>query len=291
MNRHFAAVLLSTGIFWQASSASALTTVSSGAFGVFSSVRVVSTLGIDVGPISSVSGSASPGFDVDSSVVSLGTEVDLGVLTLVRAGLGINTGVLASSASANGTLPGDTTAGAAQASVNDVDLGLFTSLFGVTTTTLGLTADTITSRSTVTRVGDTATLTGQSVFENLDLSLLGLLDFSLGANAEVVPNFVAFDLLGLTITLNEQSITGNGLTERGIITNAFHLVFDNYILGGRALTGDLIIGQSRASISIDPSVGGAVPEPGVWLQMIAGFGLVGLAVRRRRSPRLAIAHA
>jgi hypothetical protein len=36
-----------------------------------------------------------------------------------------------------------------------------------------------------------------------------------------------------------------------------------------------------ASFAIDGTVDGAVPEPASWMLMIAGFGLVGFAARRR----------
>ena len=42
--------------------------------------------------------------------------------------------------------------------------------------------------------------------------------------------------------------------------------------------------------SSDP-VDGAVPEPATWAMMIAGFGVVGASLRRRRSVALKVAHA
>jgi hypothetical protein len=59
------------------------------------------------------------------------------------------------------------------------------------------------------------------------------------------------------------------------------------------LTGtiDLTSGFSSSAEAnrIEFTVGNAVPEPATWAMMIGGFGLIGTAMRRRRTPRLAIA--
>ncbi len=262
-----------------AAPASAAVVIGTGAFGLSSNVKVLNTVGVTVGPVAAVSGTTPPGYDIDGSLASLATSTDLGVVTLVSAGLDISTGLITTNATANGTTLFDTTSGSGFAQINDLDVGLFTRLFGITTTTLGLSADTITSRTTVTRIGNINTLVGESVLSNLNLSVLGLLDFSLGANAQVAPNFVALDALGLRIILNEQTSFTNGSTFESLVTNALRINFNNFILGGRTLTGDLIVGQSRASIDVSAA---AVPEPAVWLQLLAGFGLTGMIVRSRR---------
>lgn len=45
------------------------------------------------------------------------------------------------------------------------------------------------------------------------------------------------------------------------------------------------------AFSYDDPTMPAVPEPGTWMMMLAGFGLLGYQVRRRRNPRSAVAFA
>lgn len=256
--------------------AAALTTISSSAFGLSSNVKVINTVGVTVGPVAGVSGTTSPGYTLSGGVASVNSSVGLGVVSLVTAGLQLGTGVINTAASANGTTPVDTSTGSGSAVVNNLGINLFTSLFGVPTTALGLTATTLQSQTQVVRIGDAATLLGQSQFSNLSLSVLGLNVLSLGANATVAPNFLAYDLLGLRILLNEQQLSTDGNGVQTLLTNALRINFNNFLLGGRTLTGDVIVSQSVASIDID-----AVPEPAAWVQLIAGFGALGLVLRRR----------
>jgi hypothetical protein len=265
-------------LFFAASPTTAAVLIQSGAYGLSSTVKVINTVGVTVGPVAAVNGATSPGYNIDGTVASVAADVDLGVVSLVAAGLSIDTGLITTNATANGTTPLDTSSGSGFARVDNLGVNLFTRLFGITTNAIGLTADTITSQTSVVRVGNINTLTGQSVLSNLNLSVLSLLDLNLGVNAQVAANTVALDALGLKITLNEQSSFNDGNGFQSLITNALRLNFNNYLLGGRALTGDIIIGHSEASILVDP-----LPEPGVWLQLIAGFGATGMVVRTRRS--------
>jgi hypothetical protein len=153
-------------------------------------------------------------------------------------------------------------------------------VLGVTTTTLGLTADTITSQTSVVRIGEINTLVGSSVFSNLSLTVLGVPTLSLGVNAQVGANFAAYDLLGLKVTLNEQQASSNGSSFQSLVTNALQINCSDFLTGGRTVTGDVIIGQSRASTDFSPL--DPLPEPAIWLQLITGFGLTGMVVRKRR---------
>ena len=63
---------------------------------------------------------------------------------------------------------------------------------------------------------------------------------------------------------------------------------------GRDLSIAITSNQAGAAfdnflLDASPLVQSAVPEPGTWAMMIAGFGLVGGALRRRRPQRLAVA--
>lgn len=268
--------------------AAAVTTITTSGYAFFSDVRVKSAVGVTVGPLAATSGTASPAYDNNASVASLDTSVGLGTVAGVAAGLDIDTGLLTSRSTANGMAPGDTTTGSGRSQVNNLSLDLFTKI-GILprVTTLDLTADTITSSTIVTLTGNSATLTGRSVFEDLDLRLLSLLNVDFGAAVEFTPNFTLFDALGLRIVLNEQIAGGNGGTMQSLTTNAINIGFNDYLLGGRLLTGNIIVANSFASITIDPVVidppVSGIPEPAVWLQMILGFGLAGFAVRRRRA--------
>ena len=225
----------------------AATTITSSAYALYSDIDVANTTGAVIGPLAAASGVASPGY------------------------------------------AGDTTAGSGHSHINGLGVNLITKApLLPSLTTLGLTADTINSTTTVTRLGNSVLFTGTSVFKNLHLELRSLLNFGLAANAQVLPNTVLIDQLGIRIVLNEQIVGGNGDTSQALTTNAIDIRLNNYLLGGRSLTGNLIVGNSYASIDIDDAIipTPGVPEPAVWLQLIAGFGLTG-AVLRRRKPVIA----
>ncbi len=275
-------VLFASAFAIMAQSASAITVVSSNAYGVYSDVRVVNTVGVVVGPVAAVNGITPPGYDKSATVASLNAAIDLGLVSLIRAGLDINTGILTSTTNANGNLLGGTNSGFASALVNQAGVNLFTKA-GIlpAVTTLGLGADSIRSSSYAATDGSNGFVRGQSVLSNLDLTVLSLLDIHLAENAQVAANTVVLDTLGLKIVLNEQIITGNGTTDAAIQTNAFHLFFDDYVLGLRTITGGLVIGHSAVRIQVDPHAP-SVPEPAAWLEMIAGFGIIGVIARRRQ---------
>lgn len=278
MHKHLKIAAVSAAMAFAATSAQAVEYVQVGskAFGIFSDVKVINTVGVTVGPAAQVSGQTSPGYNNTGTLASLNTNVDLGLVSLVTAGLGLTTGVINTSATANGTLPTNTSTGSGYSEVNNLGINLYTSTFGLVTTALGLTSDKVTSTTTVTRLNGVNTLTGSSLLANLNLSVLGAPILSLGANGTVGINTVAYDLAGLRILLNEQISTNSGATQ-SLTTNAIHIFFNNFLLSGRTLTGNIIVGQSFAQINVDP-----VPEPMTWTQMLAGFALVGSALRRRR---------
>ena len=96
----------------------------------------------------------------------LGANIDLGLVGVTRAGLGIDSRLLTSNSTANGTLPSDTSAGSAVSPANDLAINLFIKVSILPTlTAIGLTADTINSTTTVIRLGNSAVLTGTSVIE------------------------------------------------------------------------------------------------------------------------------
>lgn len=64
------------------------------------------------------------------------------------------------------------------------------------------------------------------------------------------------------------------------------LTFNNFFVRYQSITnvnqGDSGVGLVETVSFVDP-----LPEPGTWLQMIAGFGLIGVLLRRQRRPHAA----
>jgi len=263
-----------------ASTAQATVEISTTARGLVSNVRVVGQALTLIGPVAPIIGRTSPGYSLNNSDASLAASVGLGTVSGVTATLGLNSGAIATAASANGTTPLDTTSGSASATVNNLEIGLVTSLLGVPTSILSLTAGQVQSVSMVDKLGGTTFLAGGSLFSNLALSVNGSSVFSFGSNAQVAPNFVAFNQNGLKVRLNQQ-FASNFDNTRVLITNAIGISFTNYLLDGRSLSGSITVGQSLSELM--DSSGDPVPEPASWAQMLAGLGFAGAAARHRRA--------
>ncbi len=259
--------------------AAATTSISTAAFGLRSTVRAINLVGIDVGPLAHVSGSTSPGYSLNGQLASHSSQTGLGINGLTSTGLALGTGLINTAVAANGTAPADTSSGNASAIVDNFSLGLVTTTLGIPTTIISLSASQLRSQTMVERIGNASNLVGSSQFSNLSLGVAGLNILTLGNNAMVGANHVAYNLAGLSIVMNEQVRTGVlGGVER-LITNAMRISFNNYLVGGRTLTGDVIIAQSDGQMLIETAE--PIPEPATWLQFIAGFGLIGLVSRRR----------
>jgi hypothetical protein len=265
-----------------ASTAEATVEISTTARGLVSNVRVAGQPLTLIGPVAPISGRTSPGYSLNNSAASLAASVGLGTVSGVTATLGLNSGAMATAASANGTTPLDTSSGSASAVVNTLDIRLVTSLLGVPTSILSLTAGQVQSLTSVNKAGGFTTLSGQAILSSLNLSVRGTPFLTLGSNAQVAPNFVAYDLGDLKVTLNEQFASKFDNT-RALITNAIGISFSNYLLDGRSLGGTITVGQSLAEFM--DSSGDPVPEPASWAQMLTGFGFAGAAARRRRALR------
>ncbi len=107
--------------------------------------------------------------------------------------------------------------------------------------------------------GPGATL--QTVFNVLDTGAGGTGNSSNGA-------FNNYNLSEIGLTLGSQ-FTGQTLVSASILSNGYE---------------PLLLGVTAVS----PAQAGAVPEPATWAMMIAGFGAVGFAMRRRKlAPRVA----
>jgi uncharacterized repeat protein (TIGR01451 family) len=63
------------------------------------------------------------------------------------------------------------------------------------------------------------------------------------------PNTIALNLAGVLVVLNEQSVSGDGKSSKSISVSAIHISLQNSLLSGLGLlTGDIVIGQSDASV-------------------------------------------
>jgi hypothetical protein len=62
------------------------------------------------------------------------------------------------------------------------------------------------------------------------------------------------------------------------------LTFNNFFVRYQAIDGGGFNGASGVGLVQTVSFTDPLPEPGVWLQMIAGFGLVGAVRRRQQRP-------
>lgn len=255
------------------SPAAAVTTVTSSAYGVSANLTLLGFLTAGLGPIGPVGSSTAPNYNLSNTVLSVNQTLSLGVPVAAAVRETAGTGVIMTAASA--TLP----AGQASSVVNGLSTKLGTQVLTLPIADiLSIGARTITATSSVSGAGPLSA-SGSSTLEGLTIggSALGVITIDGAAFVNPAANTVLLDILGLRIVLNEQLTTGNGFTTLSETTNALHISFNNFLVGGGLLSGDVIVGHSAAAISAD-----AVPEPAAWALMIAGFGMVGAASRHRR---------
>ncbi|MFI4862182.1 MAG: PEP-CTERM sorting domain-containing protein [Phycisphaerales bacterium JB063] len=297
-----AAIALLAGLPAAGSFAANVSAQSEG-YGVQVQAEILNLLSVDLlngTPGQYAGGSAPAPYNVSSGLVTLDTTVGTGIGpvlgTSVDLGLLGADGVLSASAASDvdGAPGSRTTTGFGQ--VNGLDLDLVdagVTVAGIPTLNLDLLnvgATTISSTSTVTGDFGSLTAVGVSIIQDLVLNVNGVdLDLVslLGANGNIDangfliadPNTVLLNVggvVGLNITLNEQIVTGDGITSAMIETNAIHISASGIDLGlplvDETLNADIIIGHSEASmLSI-------VPEPGSFALLSLG----GLAMLRRR---------
>ena len=145
---------------------------------------------------------------------------------------------------------------------------------------VSITADALTVTSTVTGDFGSALATGVMEVTNLQVFVSGV---QVGAtlNGTSAPNTgIDIDTVlgGASLILNQQILTGDGINQVGIITNAIALQISNVgIAGVGTINGSAIIGPTQASLSLQPA---AVPEPSSLL-LLSSMG-VGAAYRYRK---------
>ncbi|MGI8923679.1 MAG: choice-of-anchor P family protein [Fimbriimonadales bacterium] len=203
---------------------------------------------------------APPYNDTDQVLSLLVSGVPLGTLS---------TGIMTVNASSDVDGGAGDRFAMADAEVNDLSLELVPGTGSPDL--LNLTADQVVSNSIVS--GDFGSLVGvgDTVLTNTVLTILGV-DVAITSNP--APNTVVFNNLGITVTLNEQFVSGDGISSRGQATNAIHIGLVDVIGGGGLVNGDIIISHSAANLRA------VVPEPSSMVAAVVGLGW--LAVRRRR---------
>ena len=268
------------------SPAMAAPTVSSSSYGASAALTVGNVVHVGVGPVAAVSGVAPAAYNQSLTVASVNQSLSLVATPLLSVDQSLTSGILTSTAQS--AFP-TTLSGSASATIANLGLAL-TSDTPITAplTLIGLSANAVSSFSSVSGVGNLAAMGSSSILGlQLTGSVLGSLNIDGALFANPSANTVLVNLLGLRILLNEQIASGDGVTGIGIQTNAIHASFTNFLIGTQLLNGDIIVGHSQAAIA---GIGAAaVPEPASWAMLIAGFGMIGGMMRRRTGARYAIA--
>jgi len=218
---------------------------------------------ISSGPLPVATGSGSTGYSFANSALS----ASLGGL--------LSTGIL--DVGADATFAGSGAAVSAVATVNGVDIGILKGLLNV----LGLSTAIVQSNAGLTAGGGSISARGGTTIEGL--SVAGLAPFG----AMIIPgvNDVILNLLGITITLNKETLTGSAGGPRSLAVNGIDVSFNNVAatLNGKTglLNGTIDIANSYAFLSGIPT---SVPEPAS-LAMLAGglCAMSGLKLTRKRA--------
>lgn len=259
--------------------AHAVATFTSGAAATSVNIKVAGTVAANAAT-AQVSGAGGPAYSNTGGLPSVNQNFSLVSGALASASEGLQTGLVSTRSSSDGSSFATGTT-----SLADVSSTLSSKLIAdiVPVAALGLTASTLSSTTTAGIDGNGNLFgTGSSAIAGLGLSgtALGLLTVDGTLYSNPGANTVLLSLTGLKVTLNEQlrTTTANSLF---LQTNAVHIWLDNYSLAGKLLSGDVILGHSEASVT------GPVPEPATWATMLLGFGAIGFTMRRRR-PEFAV---
>lgn len=280
--------ILAMGVVMAASSSAAFSApvLSSSANAASAHVSVANVVKANA-TLAPVSGTAAPDYADAAGLASINLSANLFGDLLLSTSAGVQTGIVTTSAES--AYPGSASAAA---NIVNARAGLYTSVLGaIPLTSLGISADAISSTTVAGIDGSGLFASGSSSIANLLISgsILDTLGLDLAAFSNPLPNTVGLSVLGLKITFNEQLMeqTADSIF---MATNAVHISLDDYLFQGHLLNGDIILGHSQASVTgYVPSA--AVPEPATWALMMAGFGLIGFSLRRRARVRVHAAFA
>lgn len=223
---------------------------------------------VSVGPTPVSSGTAPSPYVISNSVVSLNT----GPGSL----LGIEAGLL--NADASSDVDGSDGAKFASASASVLDIGI--DALGL----VGLNLEAVKSTASVSGDFGALAAAGETLLAGAALSVAGipiaLIDIP-APNTAV--DLSVLGLVGVSLLLNEQILTGNGIDSIGLAVNAIHLSFNAFVLGLASVTGDIIISHAQAQIAAMPGQVAAppLPEPGTLALMGSGFAILGWKSRRK----------
>ena len=238
------------------------------------SVLDLATITAQSGPLPQVGGGTPPDFAASDSL--LGVDVNANI-SLLGPFLPVSSVDILSTGVLNVATSGDSGPAAdASASVDSVSLELLG--HALLPLVLGIDAQAITSSAVAGGSCESGlTASGSSSLVNATLaSTLGELAGLVGdLDANPAPNTVLLDLdlLGghLRIVLNEQIVSGDGVTSLGITVNALHVTVEDIPVAALItdINGDIVIAQSRAAVtcasadiaitktdSVDPVVAG-----------------------------------
>ena len=223
----------------QAQAQAQATTFSGEAVGVIANANIGNIVTADArvadtGPLPSTGGTqqgdvanASVALDADPS---LNSRIDTGIIETRTSG---------------GAAAGTPNSSQSRATVNDLNVKLLANIIGTGAT---ITATTVESTSNCTCGSNGPTCSGTTTIENLQVNgvVIPILDATGMVTSMPPPNTVLLPgitgVVGLTITLNEQTSTGSG----DITVNAIHIVFRDPITN--AVTADIIVAQSHSDI-------------------------------------------
>lgn len=236
------------------------------------------TLEGNLGNVIPSSGTAPAPYNASDSLLNLNLNAGnlAGVVTVVD----VMTGTVTTNASSDvDGLFGPRTA-TATFSVEDLDLSV-ADLPLFVPDLISITADALTVTSTVT--GDLGSALASGVLEvaNLRVFVSGV-QVGAALNGTIAPN-TGIDLStvlgGVSLVLNQQIATGDGINDVGLITNAIALqITDVGVSGVGTLNGSAIIGPTQASLSFEPA---AVPEPSS-LVLLSTLGIGAACYRYRK---------
>lgn len=114
-----------------------------------------------------------------------------------------------------------------------------------------------------------------------------LTDFALDVAGYTSTTLSFYDAAGALLSANPVTLTYGATTDPG--SYARYAVTSSTGIGSFTFSGFAAGNTSIDNLVATTNVGSAVPEPATWGMMLAGFGAVGVALRRRRSVRVAYA--
>ncbi|EKK00303.1 protein containing DUF1559 [Rhodopirellula baltica SH28] len=249
-------------------------------------VAAIVSADVDIGP--SISGTAPLAYDLNAPLVDVAADAGVAAtITLVD----VNATSVAASASStvDGGFGSRNAVGTQSFQGFDLSIGVLPDIIAPPTIVpdvISITAEAITVTSTVD--GDFGALASAGTLNVTNLQVFANGNLVATLNGDISENFnvvgLSTALAGATLTLNQQpSLTGDGASSRGLVTNAINLNLNDVNAGGVGLlSGDVLVGMTGASLNAS-----AVPEP----SSLAIFGLASVGgvywSRRRRvaSPR------